>query len=142
MAQLLSTKTLKIEKERLFLLHKMPVLCRFVYKEYNHRNVTWHDAADYQPPQARISNCKADSYSRVTKITEHITQLPKLCFSHAIYALQPCCLRSSAALSTLLRHAIYALPRCYLRFSATLSMLFSTLRVMLQQIGRIAESIK
>ena len=39
-------------------------------------------------------------------------------------------------------HAIYTTKQCYLHSSATLSMLFSTLRVILQQNGENAADIK
>jgi hypothetical protein len=42
----------------------------------------------------------------------------------------------------LFRPAIYALPQCYMHSSAMLSMPFSTFRVILQQIGENAASIK
>jgi hypothetical protein len=42
----------------------------------------------------------------------------------------------------LFHHAVYVLPQCYLHSSALLSMLFSTIRVILQQIGGNAADIK
>jgi hypothetical protein len=70
------------------------------------------------------------------------TQLPKLCFRLAISMLRHPRSYPSAMLSMLFHHAIYALPPRYLHSSAVLSMPFSTVRVMLQQCGRNVLNIK
>ena len=49
---------------------------------------------------------------------------------------------TSAMLSMLFHHAIYALPPCYLHSSAPLKHVDSALRVMLQQSGNNALNVK